>query len=214
MGTNYSEIWIKTKRFSCKKINLEIMSTKSRPVCSGINSVWPSDTIWWQVWVSIGSGNGLLPDGTKPLPEPMLTNDQLDAAAQPSITKIVFQKLLKEHWVNMLMISVSRQVQQSHPVTRRASSASSKSGSVNSAGTAPTTKPPTPPQAGRAGTLPRQTSSPYRSPAPPVSPPSVPSHYAPGYITQQQRNMVELEKRSQYAPIGNLGNVQVSRGGN
>ena len=23
-----------------------------------------------------GSGNGLLPDGTKPLPEPMLTNDQ------------------------------------------------------------------------------------------------------------------------------------------
>ena len=24
-------------------------------------------------WVNIGSGNGLLPDGTKPLPEPMLT---------------------------------------------------------------------------------------------------------------------------------------------
>ena len=23
-------------------------------------------------WVNIGSGNGLLPDGTKPLPEPML----------------------------------------------------------------------------------------------------------------------------------------------
>ena len=30
-------------------------------------------SLWsiWQ-WVSIGSGNGLLPDGTKPLPEPML----------------------------------------------------------------------------------------------------------------------------------------------
>ena len=27
-----------------------------------------------KIWVNIGSGNGLLPDGTKPLPEPMLTN--------------------------------------------------------------------------------------------------------------------------------------------
>ena len=27
-----------------------------------------------QTWVNIGSGNGLLPDGTKPLPEPILTN--------------------------------------------------------------------------------------------------------------------------------------------
>ena len=26
-----------------------------------------------KVWVNIGSGNGLMPDGTKPLPEPMLT---------------------------------------------------------------------------------------------------------------------------------------------
>ena len=25
-----------------------------------------------EIWVNIGSGNGLLPDGTKPLPEPML----------------------------------------------------------------------------------------------------------------------------------------------
>ena len=25
------------------------------------------------IWVNIGLGNGLLPDGTKPLPEPMLT---------------------------------------------------------------------------------------------------------------------------------------------
>ena len=33
---------------------------------------------WWrhmatEIWVNIGSGNGLSPDGTKPLPEPMLT---------------------------------------------------------------------------------------------------------------------------------------------
>ena len=34
---------------------------------------------WWlpmttEIWVNIGSGNGLVPDGTKPLPEPMLTD--------------------------------------------------------------------------------------------------------------------------------------------
>ena len=29
-----------------------------------------------EIWVNIGSGNGLLPDGTKPLPEPMLTDYQ------------------------------------------------------------------------------------------------------------------------------------------
>ena len=26
-----------------------------------------------EIWVNTGSGNGLLPDSTKPLPEPMLT---------------------------------------------------------------------------------------------------------------------------------------------
>ena len=29
-----------------------------------------------EIWVNIGLGNGLLPDGTKPLPEPMLTDHQ------------------------------------------------------------------------------------------------------------------------------------------
>ena len=29
-----------------------------------------------EIWINIGSGNGLLPDGTKPLPEPMLTYQQ------------------------------------------------------------------------------------------------------------------------------------------
>ena len=28
------------------------------------------------IYINIGSGNGLLPDGTKPLPEAVLTNDQ------------------------------------------------------------------------------------------------------------------------------------------
>ena len=28
-----------------------------------------------QIWINIGSGNDLLPNGIKPLPEPMLTAD-------------------------------------------------------------------------------------------------------------------------------------------
>ena len=53
-----------------------------------------------EIWVNIGSGNGLLPDGTKPLPEPMLTDHQWSPVTfiiimaisqempQPSTTKI------------------------------------------------------------------------------------------------------------------------------
>ena len=41
-----------------------------------VNSLWPSNARWRQIWVNIGSGNGLLLDGTKPLPEPMLTDHQ------------------------------------------------------------------------------------------------------------------------------------------
>ena len=52
-------------------------------VITPINSFWSSDTIWWQeIWVIIGSGNGLLPDSTKPLPEPMLTDHQLNQLNQ------------------------------------------------------------------------------------------------------------------------------------
>ena len=52
-----------------------------------------------EIWVNIGSGNGLLPDGTKPLPEPMLTDHQWSPSdihimaishemPQPLVTKI------------------------------------------------------------------------------------------------------------------------------
>ena len=34
-----------------------------------------------KIWVNITSGHGLLPDGTKLLPEPMLTDHQLDIVA-------------------------------------------------------------------------------------------------------------------------------------
>ena len=42
-----------------------------------VNSLWPSDTIWLQM-VTIASGDGLVPDSTEPLPEPMLTYCQFD----------------------------------------------------------------------------------------------------------------------------------------
>ena len=49
------------------------------PKC--VDSLWPRDAIWWHgfgsmIWVNKGTGNNLLPDGTKPLPKPMLTYHQ------------------------------------------------------------------------------------------------------------------------------------------
>ena len=54
-----------------------------------------------EIWVSIGSSNGLLPDGTKPLPDPMLTDQTVKSSDihiraifisqemhQPSTTKL------------------------------------------------------------------------------------------------------------------------------
>ena len=39
--------------------------TDVKSLVSGLVATW--------IWVNIGSDNGLVPDGTKPLPEPMLT---------------------------------------------------------------------------------------------------------------------------------------------
>ena len=50
------------------KVRLDLWRVKSE-----LNSLWPSDTIWWLIWVNIGSANGLLPDITKPLHEPRMT---------------------------------------------------------------------------------------------------------------------------------------------
>ena len=63
-----------------------------------LNSLWHHMAT--EIWVNTGSGNGLLPDGTKPLPEPMLTDWSSvkssdihiraisEEMPQPSITKI------------------------------------------------------------------------------------------------------------------------------
>ena len=62
--------------------------SKLLPHLQGTNElihITQSSFIGWhmvtQIWVNIGSGNGLLPDGTKPLPEPMLTYHQRSSLA-------------------------------------------------------------------------------------------------------------------------------------
>ena len=68
-------------KFSIPKMTLKNILVNLLPHLSGanqltVNSLWPSDAIWQQIWVNTGSGNGLLPDGTKPLPKSMLTHHQ------------------------------------------------------------------------------------------------------------------------------------------
>ena len=55
---------------------------------------------------NIGSGNGLLPDGTKPLPKPMLTNHQLGQV------KITCGQIHKSHqWIRMSLNSLQKYIQ-------------------------------------------------------------------------------------------------------
>lgn len=70
----------------------------------------------------------------------------------------------------------------------------------SSAGPAPTTKPPTPPQPVRAGgSLSRGTKE-YRTPAPPIAPPQVPSNYAPNYPVGHPRSQ-EMRRGSGYSTL-------------
>ena len=84
LGTNFSEISIAIETFSFKKMHLKMSSAKWRPFCLGLNVltrfglVTPNGNI--DLWINIGSGNhsdGLLPDRTKSLPDPMLTSHWL-----------------------------------------------------------------------------------------------------------------------------------------
>ena len=57
----------------------EVQVAQAEPISH--NKVWLTHcglvmTLATLIWVNIGSGNGLLPDGTKPLPEPMLMYHQ------------------------------------------------------------------------------------------------------------------------------------------
>ena len=64
-------------------------------VISGINSLWPSNSI---DLVHIGSGNGLVLDGTKPLPEPMLIYHQRDSGA---LTWVQFRRKCSIHIISL-----------------------------------------------------------------------------------------------------------------
>ena len=66
-----------------------------------INSLWPSDAL--EIWVNIGSRNGLLPDSTKPLPEPMscdiqwrVISEEMLERYNPGLTWV--WKLLKQDY--------------------------------------------------------------------------------------------------------------------
>ena len=63
--------WVKVYHFFRITI-LDIMLGTNR------NSLWPSEDIWWQRSGSTLAKviDGVLPDGTKPLPEPMLSHHQ------------------------------------------------------------------------------------------------------------------------------------------
>ena len=73
LGTNFSEILSEIDSFSFKQMRLKMSFGKWRPYCLGLNVLRSALAQVMEIKVSIGSGNGLLPDGTKPLPEPMLT---------------------------------------------------------------------------------------------------------------------------------------------
>ena len=48
-----------------------------------------------------GSGNGLLPDGTKPLPEPILTNHQ------QGVTAFIWGQLILQEMLQMYIIDIT-----------------------------------------------------------------------------------------------------------
>ena len=49
------------------------------------------------IWVNLGSGNGLMPDGTKPLPEAMLINHEWGPVAKAKFHR---------EWANADLLSI------------------------------------------------------------------------------------------------------------
>ena len=83
LATNFIELWIKMKYFSfkkmcCKKF-VEKMSAISFLWVQWVNILRPGGCMCELVnHINNGLDNGLLPDGTKPLSEPMLTSCLFD----------------------------------------------------------------------------------------------------------------------------------------
>ena len=69
----------------------DVMNTKLQIQCLGYNlSIQQFIQHWNLRWqVSIGSGNGLLPSGNKPLPEPMLTHMTITMMTSPGHNELI-----------------------------------------------------------------------------------------------------------------------------
>jgi abl interactor 2 len=91
---------------------------------------------------------------------------------------------------------------------------------MSSGGPAPTTKPPTPPQMRSVGSLSRGNKE-YRTPAPPIAPPQVPSNYAPNYPIGHPKALDSNRRGSGYSTLplglghqsGIISNVMQQMGG-
>ena len=77
-----------------------------------VNSLWPGDAMWWHKLgstINIGWCVGLLPDGTKPLPQPLFTDHQESRVAFTNSTesvKYLSVLSLSRHFIkNMLFVS-------------------------------------------------------------------------------------------------------------
>ena len=80
LGTNFSEILIGIQTFSFKKMLLKISSATWRPFCLDLNVLTHCVPVTPYGDTDLhGSDNALLPDNTKPLPEPVWTYHQWDS---------------------------------------------------------------------------------------------------------------------------------------
>ena len=78
-GTYFSEILLEIRNSYSRKCTWKCRLKNgchfvSASMCQLIGALWHHMAT--EICVTIGSGNGLLPDGTKPLPEPMSTYHQ------------------------------------------------------------------------------------------------------------------------------------------
>ena len=101
LGTNFSEISIVTHIFSLKKMHLKISSAKWRPFCLCLNVLRSS----WEL-ISIGPGDGLVPSGDKPSPEPVM--NKMRHWATKSLVKIVIFCAIFFFYISEVQVHWSR----------------------------------------------------------------------------------------------------------
>ena len=97
--------------YSRKEMHLKISSAKCYPFCSGLSNIDLGQ-------VNVGSGNGVLPDITKTLPEPILTShlwgsvtftrEQFHCVLKPLFCIISLNTVLLTHWGCVTQICVDK----------------------------------------------------------------------------------------------------------